>query len=237
VATPIDIKVMSTTAMKTVFEALSAAFENETGSSLNVSLAPSAQLETRLDDGEAADAAILTAAGAEQLVTRGRVVAGSLVAIASSSLGVAVPKGAPKPDISSVAAFKEALLAAKSIAVGMPVGGGQSGAHMLKVFTQLGIAEAMHAKAKYGAGGPTGLVGLILLRGDAEIGMQQFPELMGVPGIDIVGPLPMPLQSVTRFVAAIPVAAQHADTGRALIAFLTTPGAKRVIKAKGLEPA
>jgi molybdate transport system substrate-binding protein len=235
--TPIDIKVLSTTAMKTVFDELTPQFERATGHRLTVDLGPSLQLEKRLGEGEAADMAIVSAAGAADLTGRGKIVAGSIVGVAGSALGVAVPRGAPKPDISSAEAFKRALLAAKSIAVSKPVGGGQSGVHMAKVFDRLGIAAAMAAKAKYGSGGPTGLVGLIVLRGEAEIGVQQIAELMAVAGIDMVGPLPAELQSVTPFVAAIPTSAGHAEAGRAVIDFITTAAAKRVIKAKGLEPA
>jgi molybdate transport system substrate-binding protein len=237
VAAQINIKVLSTTAMKTVFDELASQFERATGHRLTVSLGPSLQLEARLADGEAADVAILSTAGAREMIARGKIVAGSLVDVAHSSLGVAVQKGAPKPDISSVEAFKRAFLAAKSIAVSKPVGGGQSGVHMAKVFEQLGIAAAMNAKATYGAGGPAGLVGLIIDRGEAEIGVQQIAELMAVPGIDLVGPLPGELQCVTPFTAGIATSASHDGAGRALINFLTTPAAKRVIKAKGLDPA
>jgi len=236
VAASIDLKVLSTTAMKMVFEELSPRFERETGDRLSVSLGPSTQLEKRLAEGEAADVAIITTAGARELIARGKIVTGSEVLVARSSIGIAVPKGTPKPDISSVEGFKRALLAAKSIAVSKPVGGGQSGAHMAKVFDDLGIAEAMRAKAKYGAGGAAGLAGLIVLRGEAEIGIQQMAELIAVSGIDVVGPLPKDLQSVTPFTAAILVSASHPEAGRALIAFLTTPAAKSVIKARGLEP-
>ena len=110
--------------------------------------------------------------------------------MARSLIGVAVPKGAPRPDLSSVDGFKRALLAAKSIALSKPVGGGASGAHMAKVFDELGITEAMAAKAKYGAGGAAGLAGLVVLRGEADIGIQQMAELIAVAGIDVVGPLP-----------------------------------------------
>jgi molybdate transport system substrate-binding protein len=234
--TQIDIKVLSTTAMKTVFDELSPQFERTTGNRLTVSLGPSLQLEKRLAEGEAADMVIVSASGAKNLIARGKIAAGSLVDVAGSSLGVAVPKGAPKPNLASAESFKRALLAAKSIAVSKPVGGGQSGVHMAKVFEQLGITEAMAAKAKYGGGGPAGLVGLIVLRGEADLGVQQLAELMAVPGIDVVGPLPAELQSVTPFVAATPTNASHAEAGRAVIDFLTTAAAKRVIKAKGLDP-
>lgn len=232
-----EVKVLSTTALKTVFEELMPQFERASGYRLAVSLGPSSQLELRLVEGEAADVAILTAAGANSMIVQNRIVDGSLVDIAHSSLGVAVRQGAPKPDISTVDAFKQALLAAKSIAVSKPIGGGQSGVHMAKVFAQLGIAEALNAKSKYGQGGPAGLVGLIVRNGDAEIGMQQIAELMGVPGLDIVGPLPEELQSVTLFVAGTPVNASNPAAGKALISFLTKAVARDVIKAKGLEPA
>jgi molybdate transport system substrate-binding protein len=233
----IDIKVLSTTAMKMVFEELSPAFERATGNRLSVTLGPSLRLEKQLGEGEAADVAIVSASGARDLTAQDKMVSGSAVEIAKSSIGVAVPKGAPQPDLSSVEGFKRALLAAKSIACSKPVGGGQSGVHIAKVFADLGIAEQMQAKAKYGAGGAGGLAGLVVLRGEADIGIQQMAELMAVEGIDVVGPLPAEIQMVTPFVAAIPVNASHADAGRALIAFLTSPEAKRVLKAKGLEPA
>jgi molybdate transport system substrate-binding protein len=232
----IDIKVLSTTAMKTVFEELAPAFERETGNRLAVTLGPSMQLEKRLNEGAAADMAIVSAAGARDLIEHGRLIAGSTVVIANSSIGVAVQKGAPKPDISSVEGFKQALLAAKSLAMSKPVGGGQSGAHMAKVLAQLGIAEAILPKAKYGEGGAKGLAGLVVLRGEADIGIQQMAELMAVIGIDVVGPLPAALQSITPFVAGIPANATDAEVSRAVIMFLTTPEAKRVIKAKGLDP-
>jgi molybdate transport system substrate-binding protein len=232
-----DVTVLATTAMKTSFDELAPQFERASGHRLALTFGPSLQLEKRLGEGEGADVAIVSAAGINDLVARGKLVPGSDTAIAGSALGVAVPRGAPKPDLSSADAFKRAVLAAKSVAVSKPVGGGQSGVHMAKVFERLGIAEQMAAKAKYGQGGPAGLVGLIVERGEADIGVQQIAELLAVPGIDFVGPLPAELQSVTPFVAAIPTAAQNADAGRQLIDFLRTPEAKRVIKAKGLEPA
>ena len=235
-ATPVEVKVLSTTAMKMVFEELSPHYRHETGNRLAVTLGPSAQLEARLAGGEAADIAILTTAGAQNLVGSGKIVAGSLVDVARSSIGIAVRKGAPKPDISSAESFKHTMLAAKSIACSKPVGGGQSGAHLAKIFERLGISEAMQAKSKYGGGGTSGLAGLFVQRGEADIGIQQMAELMMVGGIDVVGPLPPALQAVTPFTAAIPTSASHPDAGLAVITFLTTPAAKSVIKAKGLEP-
>jgi molybdate transport system substrate-binding protein len=137
----IDIRVLSTTAMKTVFEALSPAFERATGNRLDVVLGPSLRLEKQLSEGEAADVAIVSENGARDLVGQGRLVEGTTTEIAKSSIGIAVQKGAPKPDISTVEGFKRAMLAAKSIACSKPVGGGQSGVHIAKVFADLGITE------------------------------------------------------------------------------------------------
>ncbi len=236
-APQVEIKVLSTTAMKMVFAEVAAAFEYLTGSRLAIELGPSSQQEKRLGDGEAVDAAVVTRGGAEALIASGRIAAGSLVDVARSSIGICVAKGAPRPDISSAEAFKRTMLAAKSVALSKPVGGGASGAHMARVFAQLGIAQAMQAKSLYGAGGPAALAGLAVLRGEAEIGIQQISELLAVSGIDVVGPLPADLQGVTLFTGAIPARAHHPEGGRALLQFLTTPDVRRVLVAKGLEPA
>ncbi len=232
-----DVKVLATTAMKTVFEELAPQIQAATGIHVTANFGPSVQIEKRLAGGEEADVAVLTTAAANAMIASGKVLAGSLVDVACSSLGVAVQRGTPKPDISSVEAFKRALLSAKSVAVSKPVGAGLSGAHMAKVFQDLGIAEAMATKVRYGAGGVTGLVGLIIERGEAEMGVQQIAELKAVPGVDFVGPLPAALQAVTPFTAAIPANAHNPEAGRKLIEFLVTQAAKNVFKAKGLEPA
>jgi molybdate transport system substrate-binding protein len=228
--------VLSTTAMKTAFEELGPAFERETAYKLKLTFGPSLQLEKRLAEGEDADVAIVTHAGAQGLIAQGRGAAGSLADLARSFIGVCVAKGAPQPDLSSAEAFKDTLLRAKSIALSKPVGGGASGAHMASVFERLGIAATIKDKSIYGAGGPAGLVALIVARGEAEIGIQQIAELMAVPGVDIVGPLPDALQSVTQFTAFVPTAALAPQGGRAVIDFLRRGAAKAVIKAKGLEP-
>jgi molybdate transport system substrate-binding protein len=236
VALPIEIRVLSTTAMKMVFEEIAPRFERETGNRLAVTLGPSLVLEKRLGEGEAADVAIVTDAGAKNLIARGMLAAAGAADIARSPIGICVAKGAVKPDISTADAFKRTMLAAKSVAMSKPVGGGASGVHMAKVFERLGITDAMQAKAKYGAGGAGGLAALVVERGEAEIGIQQMAELMAVPGIKVVGPLPPELQSLTVFTAAVPANAPHPEAGRAVIAVLTTAAAKSVIKAKGLDP-
>jgi molybdate transport system substrate-binding protein len=231
-----EVSVLATTAMKTALEELGPAFERAKGHRLALGFGPSLQLERRVGEGERADVAIVTHAGAEKLIGQGRGVPGSLANLARSFIGVCVAKGAPRPDLSSAEAFTAAMLRAKSIALSKPVGGGASGAHMASVFERLGIVAAIKDKSIYGAGGPAGLVGLIVARGEAEIGIQQMAELMAVTGVDVVGPLPPALQSVTQFSGFVPTAALNPQGGREVIDFLRQPAAKAVIKAKGLEP-
>jgi len=227
--------VLSTTAMKTTLDDLVPEFEKSTGNKVIIDFAPSAKIKQRVADGEETDVAIATAEGLEELIQTNKIVNGSRADLAQSRVGLAVQKGAPKPDISSAEKFKQALLAAKSIGTSNPVGGGASGAHIAKVLEKLGIADAVKGKTTFGPGGPAGLIGNFLVRKEVEIGLQQIPELMAVPGIDIVGPLPDEIQAITVFSAGLSTGAKEEQAGTALIKFLTTPNAKAVLKSKGME--
>jgi molybdate transport system substrate-binding protein len=231
-----ELTLLSTTALKTTIDELTPQIERTSGKKLAASYAPSTQVAKRVAEGEAADVAIATGAGIDTLIKQGRITAGTRIDVARSAIGVAVRPGASRPDISSVAAFKQALLAAKSIGMSNPVGGGASGIHLWSMFERLGIADALKPKTIFGPGGPAGLIGLYLLRGEAEIGLQQMPELIAVPGIDIVGPVPGEMQSITVFAAGIPTNANDAEAGMALTKLLTTPAAASVIKTKGMQP-
>jgi molybdate transport system substrate-binding protein len=230
-----EIKVLSTTAMKTSLDALAPEFERATGHGLVCVFGPSARIAKLVADGEKNDVAIVTDEGIENLIRDGRIVAGTRVDIARSVMALAVQKDAPRPDISSAEKFKQAMLAAKSLAMSNPVGGGQSGANLMKIFDRLGIAGAMKAKTIYGPGGPAGLIGNFLVRKEVEIGIQQMPELLAVPGIDIIGPLPDDIQRKTVFSAGLSTSAGNREGGSALIKFLTTPKAAAVMQEKGLE--
>jgi len=210
-------------------------FERTTGNKLSFSFGPSARITKMVADGEPNDVAIVTDQGLKDLTQQGKLVPGSGADIARSAMALAVQKGAAKPDISSGAKFKAALLAAKSLGMSSPVGGGQSGANLAKIFDNLGITEAMKTKSVYGPGGPAGLIGNFLVRKEVEIGIQQLPELMAVPGIDIVGPLPADVQLMTVFSAGVSTSAKNADGAKALIQFLATPKAAAVMKSKGME--
>jgi molybdate transport system substrate-binding protein len=230
-----DIKLLSTTAMKTAVDDLTARFEAAISRKLIADYAPSAQVGKRVADGEVADVTILTSERIAELIKQGRIMSGTQLDVARSTIGVAVRRGSPRPDIASAAAFTKSLLAAKSIVMSNPVGGGASGSHMWSVFERLGIADTLKPKTIFGPGGPAGLVGFFLLRGEAEIGLQQMPELLAVSGIDVVGPVPGEFQNAMTFTAAIPTNAREVEGGKALAKFLTTPEAAATIRAKGMQ--
>ena len=169
-----NLRILSTTAMKTVLERLAPQFEQDSTHTLDLTFGPSGGLTKRIADGEAADVLICAQPEMSELQRQGRIAFASAV-IARSNIGVAVRKGAPRPDISSPEAFKRALIAANSVAFSDPARGGASGVTFVKILERLGIADAVKAKAKLTAGGPDGLVGAILSRGEAEIGVQQIP--------------------------------------------------------------
>ena len=231
-----EIKLFCTTALNKAMEELVPAFERANGHKLAMTFASAASLAKRVAEGEAADVAIVGAPAVDDLIKQGRMAPGGRVDIAKSGMGVAVRAGAAKPDISSPEAFKRTLLSAKAIAASNPAGGGASGTHFAAVLERLGIADAVKSKLKYSGGGLGGLAGTLVANGEADIGVQQISELIAAGGVDIVGPLPAELQNTTQFSAGIPVNAKAPDAGKALIAFLTTPAARNVLKAKGLEP-
>ena len=226
------IKFLCSTALKSSLDDALGRFEHK----VEPSYGPSAQLCKRIAEGEAADAMVLTGLGFDDMAKLGKVNPGSRLHIASSQTMVGVKKGALRPDISTLEKFKDALLAAKSVAYSGP-GAGASGAHVAGVIAQLGIAETMKPKTILGPGGPAGLIGNYLVRGEADLGIQQDAELMAMPGVDIVGPLPPGIALTTDFVFGIHTAARDARAAKALGEFLRTSAMRAVMKAKGLTPA
>jgi len=225
-----EIKVMTSNALRSVFGELAPAFERAHGHKISAIFDPAQRMLKRIAAGETADVAISSAPAIDELTSQGVIAAGSHPILARYGIGIAVRAGAPKPDIGSVEAFKRALLDAKSIACTIE---GASGIHFAKLIETLGIAEQMNAKAKRRAGG---LIGELVASGEAELAVQQIPELMAVPGIELVGPLPQALQNNSVLVAGVFAASKHPQAAQALIEFLATPDSVRVFKAKGFEP-
>ena len=225
-----DIKVLGALGMKAVIEDLGPKFERATGHKLAVTYLPLGTTVKLLQGGETADVVIIPQQGMEGFVKDGKVVSGSVRVLARSGMVVAVRKGAPKPDISSPEAFKRTLLAAKSITYGR----GAGSEHFEKVLERLGIANDVKSKIVRGEPGDTGIR---VANGEAEIGVTLLPVLMSVAGIEIVGPLPGDLQDTLVFEAAIMAGVRDAAASKALIDFMRTPEAAKVVKAKGMDPA
>jgi len=226
-----EIDVLSTQATQEAYSELVAQFEKASGHKVRTTFTGTLNVQKRLSEGERYDLIIMAGPAIDEQISLGKAVAGSRVDIAKSGTGVAVRKGAPKPDIGSVEALKKTLLAAKSIGYST----GPSGLYMLSVFEKLGIGDQIKGKLKQTSSGV--FVGTLLASGEAEVGFQQISELVHFPGIDYLGPLPGDLQRMTVFSAGVHAGAKQADAARALLKFITAPAAAPVIRKHGLEPA
>jgi molybdate transport system substrate-binding protein len=230
-----EVRVMISGGLTAAYKALVPEFERATGNKVLTAFGPSMgttvnAIPVRLERGEPADVLIMVGYALDDLIKKGKVVAGSQAELTKSPIGIAVKSGAPKPDISSAGAVKQALLAARSVAYSDSASGVYVSTEM---FDKLGIADAMKDKARKIPATP---VGEIVARGEAEIGFQQISELKPVQGIDIVGPLPAELQKITVFSAGIATVSKEPDAGRALIKFLASPEARAEIVKSGMEP-
>jgi len=225
------MRTLCTNGMKSVLLELVPEFERTTGSKVVVTWGSANGLLKELETGTGGDLAILTAEAIDGLIVRGKVIAGSRIDLARSGIGIAVRKGASKPDIASPDALKRALLAAKSVAHSKT---GMSGIYFPTVLERLGIADEM--KGKIVMPEPGTPVGEVVANGEAEIGVQQISELLPIAGIDVVGPLPPTLQKITTFSAGLLAAAKEQEIAAALVKFLATR-APPLLAGKGLEPA
>jgi molybdate transport system substrate-binding protein len=234
-----DIKVLSAGALRSLIQGLAPDFEKTSGNHLVLGFATAGGVEQRIAAGEAIDVAILTEPRIKTLEGDGKIAKESVALIGRAAIGLAVKKGAPHPDISSVAAFRRTLLLARSVGYTDPASGGTGGNHVAKIFERLGIAGDLKGKLRpiSGSAGEPPSVGGAVSLGEAEIGIQPISELMGIPGIEIVGRLPAELQSPELvYFAGIPAASAQPAPAKALIDFLAGFEAAPIIKSKGLEP-
>jgi molybdate transport system substrate-binding protein len=231
-----EIKVVTSGGFTAAYLELVPQYEGATHSKLVTEFGPSMgtthnAIPIRLERDEEIDVVIMAAPALDDLIKQGKVRAGSRVDLVQSKIGMAVKAGAPKPDISTVAALKQTLLAAKSIAYSDSA----SGVYLsTELFPKLGIADQIKSKSRKIEADP---VGGVVATGEFEIGFQQISELRPVKGIDIVGPLPPGAQKITVFAAGIPATATHPEAAKALIRWLASPAAYAAIKKTGLEPA
>jgi molybdate transport system substrate-binding protein len=230
-----EIRVMTSGAFTAAYLELVQQFEKQTGHKILTAYGASMgnapdSIPARLGRGEPVDAVIVIGGGLDPLIKDGRIVRESRVDLARSVIGIAVRSGSPKPDISSVAALRQTLLQAKSIAYSASA----SGVYVsTELFARLGIADQVKGKSRRIE---SERVGAVVARGDAEIGFQQVSELLPIQGIDYVGPLPAEVQQVSIISAAVATQANSPEAARALIDFLASPAAARVIEKSGLEP-
>jgi molybdate transport system substrate-binding protein len=190
-------------------------------------------MAARVQKGERADVIIASGSQIAALEKEGKVISGSRTDLAKTGIGIFVRNGAPKPDITSIDAFKRTMLGAKSIGWNDPAAGAPVSIYMLEAFERLGIAEAMKAKTvafkdradRFGA----------IARGDVEIGFNQISEIVAAPGVDLVGPLPPAIQNYTLLSAGILTSSGEKDAARALIQFISSANARAMMRSKGFE--
>jgi molybdate transport system substrate-binding protein len=238
-ASAADVHVMISAGFHGVYSELGPAFERSSGHRLVTTRGPSMgdspeAIPTRLARGEAADVVIMDGGSADELAKRGVVRAESKVELAKSQIGMVVRAGAAKPEIGTVEAFRNALLAAKSIAYS----DSGSGTYLsTKLFAKLGVAEQVAGKSRKVRGPPSGEpVAAVVARGEAEIGFQQVAELIHVPGVTFVGTIPAELQPGHSFAGAVTSTARQPEAASALLRFLASPEAAPVVLKAGLTP-
>jgi molybdate transport system substrate-binding protein len=226
-----SLRVLSTLAVMGAMQELSGLYEAQTGAGIAADFSPTVALLERLRAGEIADIAILTAQGIDDLTREGVIRPGTRTDVALSFVGIAVKAGAPKPDISSVAAFKATLRAARSIAYSKI---GASGIFFASLLERLGIAAEINAKAVIV---PSGFTAERVASGEVELAVQQVSELMVVPGIEVVGPLPAEIQTVATFSAGLLATSEQGEAAGALLHYLASPAIAPILRRAGLEPA
>jgi len=225
-----ELVVFSTIGVRSAAERLFAQFDKASGHKLAVTWGTAPM---RIEDGDTADVVVLSRAGIDALQKQGKIAPGGDTTLASSGVGIAVKAGAPKPDISTPEALKRTLLSAKSIAYSEPSAGGASGVYFAKLLERMGIAEQMKPKTKYPP--PGGFSANLLMTGEAELAVQQKPELLHVAGAEVIGLLPGDLNVVTEFAVAMMAGSKSGEAGKALIKMLQSPEAIAVFRSKGLD--
>jgi molybdate transport system substrate-binding protein len=228
-----DLTVMTSVALTSALDALKPNFERRDNHKLAITYGLIADLRKRVLAGESADVIILSQPAMEDLSKESKIVLSSLVPVAITEVAVAVRAGAPKPDISTVDAFKQALLAAKSIVYADPAKGGASGVYFARVADRLGIADQLKGKTILVPGAQASDV---VARGEAELGIAQVSEIVPVAGAQLVGPFPGELANKLVFMGAIGAGAKSPDAAKAFFQFLASPDAKTLLKSKGFEP-
>jgi molybdate transport system substrate-binding protein len=227
------LKVMCARSMHEVVTALAYNFTNETGHEVELSFGTVGALQKRLDAGETADVVISSIPAVEGLETAGFLATGSRKNIATVHIGIAVRDGVPAPDISTPAAFKQALIAARRIAFSDAAVGGSAGVYLARLFVELGLGDIVKQKGMPQQSG--GEVAQRVADGEADIGMTLIAEIVPVKGARVLGPLPAPLGNTTTYCAGVMASSGAPDAALAFIAALTNPSAADMWQEAGFE--
>lgn len=227
-----ELKVLTAGAFKPVLLALAPEFQQRSGHTLKLDNDTAGALLKRIQAGESFDLVVLPAPTLAQVEQAGKLAPQSSRPLARVGIGVAVKQGATRPEIGSVAAFRQALLDARAPAYIDPAAGGSSGIYLAGLFERLGIAPQLQAKAVLV---PGGLVAQRLLNGEADLAVHQISELLAVPGASLVGPLPAEIQNWTVYAGALAAQSSDAAAGRALLELLGSATARTLLAQKGME--
>lgn len=225
------ITMISSMATREVLAELAEQFSQATSYAVAGESAGGVDVARRVQAGEAVDVVVLAANAIDQLIADGRLLVGSRVDLVKSGIAMAVRAGAPAPGIASENAVRAAVLAARTLAYST----GPSGVYLVKLFERWGILDTIQARIVQA---PPGVpVGSLVAKGEVELGFQQMSELMHLPGITVLGPLPAEIQSITTFSAGIATVSPRPDAARALVDFLSSPSAAAAKRRHGMEPA
>ena len=229
-----QLKVLTAGAFRQVVVAMVPDFEKQTGQKVVIENDTVGALAKRIAGGERFDVAIVSPEVVDDLVKKGTIAEGTKALLARVGVGVMVRDGAPRPDVSTVDKFKQAVLAAKTVAYSDPAAGASSGIYVAKLFERMGIADQVRPKAKLKHGGA---VADLLVSGEAELGIHQISEIIPVKGVTLIATLPKEIQNYTVYAAGVAAGSANGERARALVKFLGGPTAADVYKAKGMEPA
>jgi molybdate transport system substrate-binding protein len=232
-----EIRVLCAGSLKLALDQLLPNFQKSSGDTVTIDYGTAGAIAGRIQKGELADVAIVSRSQLEMLEGQGKVAQGSRVNIASVGVGVAIRKGAPKPDLSSVDAFKRALISARSVGYVNPALGSSSGIYVAAMLERLGIAQDLKSKIKLvTVGGDIDGVFEGVANGEIEMQIGQVSEIAIAPGVDLAGSLPNEIQNLTFLAAGVVAASKAPAPANAFIAFIASPTAAAVLKAKGFQP-
>jgi molybdate transport system substrate-binding protein len=228
-----EIKVLYVGALRSSLTELIPAFESSSAYTVKAEAGAAGNFVDRIQKGEAADVAIVTTVQIESLIAEGKIVPGTQVGIGRVGMGLITRAGGTKADIHSLDAFKQTLLAAKSIGHTDPASGASSAIYAATLLGRSDIAAQLKPKIKVFTS--NALLFEAVAKGEVELGFGQMTEITAAPNVVLVGPLPAPIQKFSQFSAGIPMSAHEPDAGKAFISFLTSPNATAVMKVKGVS--